>query len=210
MFTALTNGVLTASAFIAIVLVSSADIAVSPPSYPSQAGSPVLCGRASSDGGIRSTEFSALPIAQRDDLVFESHMLANACTTQVSDPFEDQINAIRAVCDDWDGDGAPAPTPSALERISSVGADLITSGLMGAELLPDADGGAGFWIDSIVPFSDTGKHRSAWVVCRNDGQNFVVMHHNVPTRDIEFQRFEPSERESIARMMVAIKRFLAV
>lgn len=72
MFTALTNGVATSAAYIAIGLALSADVAVSQPSYVNQSDAQILCNCTPPDNNAINADFDTLPLAQQDERVFES------------------------------------------------------------------------------------------------------------------------------------------
>lgn len=115
-----------------------------------------------------------------------------------------ELNALSDLEDNYDGYGAEAPTPEALERARLVLAstDVTDLAAFDAGANSDAEGGAGLW------FHSESDHRSAWVVCRNDGQNFVVLVHNVADHHIGFHRFDPADAANVASVLVTVREFL--
>jgi len=82
------------------------------------------------------------------------------------------LQFLRALPDSWDGDDAPAPAPSAIDRAESLLRDSTMNGVQVAEVDADVLGGVAIWLAGPSPAA------SAWISLMNNGTDTLVLCEN--------------------------------
>lgn len=80
-----------------------------------------------------------------------------------------QLERLKRLAADWDGEGAPKPSRGAIAGASKVVAWVTAAGLEVTDVDADVLGGVAVYLHG----SATG--RSAWIACMNDGTSTVVL-----------------------------------
>lgn len=113
------------------------------------------------------------PATQGVQSVFElaARQLAEAMGgSHVNGAVHEALNSLRDLKDDWDNEGAPAPSAAAVDLASLIVEQ--TSGLKGVQVADiDADvlGGVAVWLCST-----SHPARRVWISCMNRGKHSVV------------------------------------
>lgn len=106
--------------------------------------------------------------------------------------------------DNWNGEGAPAPSRAAVDMAASVLFSLAMLGLKPDVILPDAEGGVALWFD----IRKGGPQRDAVVAVRNSGLQLVtlddrddpnaggVFHFGAEIKPVDIERFLRGPHES--------------
>lgn len=88
-----------------------------------------------------------------------------------ADQMEQTFERLGNLQDNWDGEGAPAPSPAAIEQARQIVSWLVLNHVPVAEIDADVLGGIAIW---VLPAAG----RTAWVACMNDGARTLVSSDN--------------------------------
>jgi len=82
-----------------------------------------------------------------------------------------RLAKLARLADDWDGEGAPAPSHAAIQRANGVLRWALESGLVATDVEADVLGGVGVVLRAY-PRTMSG---SAWIACMNNGKDTIVL-----------------------------------
>ena len=110
--------------------------------------------------------------AELPDVVVDSGVVRHYLA-RVEQDLQRQIEQCIALQDDWDDDGATAPTVAAGQRATETVRLLLEGSLVPDEVTPDAMGGLAVWLSAGG--RDTPIHRWVWVSCPNSGGVHAIL-----------------------------------
>lgn len=94
-------------------------------------------------------------------------------TDDSTDTASQLLERVIGLHDGWDGEGAIAPSPSAVDLARQVIICAADVGLVPGEVDPDVLGGVSIWFSSAMN-DDDDHRRYVWVSCMNDGAQTVI------------------------------------
>lgn len=174
-FTVLANGV---AGVVLVALMESAypnATLAGLPDYVSQLEQPMVCvsNRSAVQDIVCDREFYAVPLDTQCEVLFTTGMTEHAESATVTDVFGNQIALISALNDDWDDDGAPAPSTTAIHNARKYADETRSLGRAPDSIAADAIGGVVLW---FFVEDDAGRDvRWGSIECHNDGAVFALL-----------------------------------
>lgn len=114
------------------------------------------------------------------------------------------LGQVRSVAEDWDGEGAPAPSKTAIENARRVLVTTLGNAMTPAYVEADVLGGVAIGFDSASVVGDRPK-RSAWIACMNNGSVSMVLRDRADGNKSRGETFAPEAAGSLADFINFVK-----